>query len=54
MQVRHLIVDGHSNKLIAAELGILKNTMKLHVTHLLAKTGAPDGTSVVKLAFQRT
>lgn len=52
-EILHLIVDGQPNKLIAAELGISENTVKLHVTNLLAKTGAPDRTSVVKLAIQR-
>lgn len=52
-QVLSLIVDGQSNKLIAVALDISENTVKLHVTHLLAKTGAPDRTSVVKIAIQR-
>ncbi|MEO5917811.1 MAG: response regulator transcription factor [Luteolibacter sp.] len=52
-EILHLIVDGQPNKLIAAALGISENTVKLHVTHLLAKTGAPDRTSVVKIAIQR-
>ncbi|WP_193211072.1 response regulator [Luteolibacter marinus] len=53
MEILHLVVDGQPNKLIAAALGISENTVKLHVSNLLAKTGAPDRTSVVKLAIQR-
>ncbi|MBB5352062.1 two-component system NarL family response regulator [Haloferula luteola] len=52
-EILHLIVDGQPNKLIAAALGISENTVKLHVSNLLAKTDAPDRTSIVKLAIQR-
>lgn len=53
LEILRLIVDGQPNKLISCMLGISENTVKLHITHLLSKTGAPDRTSVVKMAIQR-
>jgi DNA-binding NarL/FixJ family response regulator len=53
LEILRLIVDGQPNKLISCILGISENTVKLHITHLLSKTGAPDRTSVVKMAIQR-
>ncbi|TET54850.1 MAG: response regulator transcription factor [Anaerolineales bacterium] len=41
-QVLALIVDGYSNREIAAELGIARNTVKNHVRNLLAKLGAKN------------
>lgn len=53
LDVLRLVVAGESNKLIADQLGIAQNTVKIHVTHLMAKLGAPDRTSAAKLAVQR-
>ena len=43
-QVPELIGRGHSNKLIARELGISEKTVKTHVGHVLAKLGVTDRT----------
>ena len=50
LEILRLIVDGPPNKLISCILGISENTVKLHITHLLSKTGATDRTSVVNPA----
>ncbi len=53
MEVLRLIVQGRSNKEIAAELKIAEVTVKLHVSHLLEKLGVSDRTQATTAALQR-
>lgn len=53
LEVLRQVVLGESNKLIADRLHIAENTVKIHVTHLMAKLGAPDRTSAARIAVQR-
>lgn len=39
LQVIHRIAEGMSNKMIGNELGIAESTVKVHVKHILGKTG---------------
>ena len=47
------IAAGLPNKLIAAELSITQRTVKFHVSAILAKLGAHNGTEAVALARSR-
>jgi DNA-binding NarL/FixJ family response regulator len=53
MEVLKLIARGKANKEIAAELGLSELTVKAHISHILAKLGAPDRTRAVTLAIER-
>lgn len=53
LDVLRLVVAGESNKLIGDRLGIADNTVKIHLTHLMAKLGASDRTGAAKIAVQR-
>lgn len=53
MQVLKCIVDGLSNKEIAADLGIAEITVKLHVTQILQKLNVEDRTQAAMAAIQR-
>lgn len=46
-QVARLLVQGHSNKHIARALGLSPGTVKLHVHHILSKTGCVNRASFV-------
>ena len=48
-----LIAAGNANKEIAGRLGIAEETVKSHVTNILAKLGANDRTHAVTLALKR-
>jgi DNA-binding CsgD family transcriptional regulator len=50
-EVLALIAQGRSNTEIAADLFISVKTVKTHVGHLLAKTGARDRAQLVSLAL---
>jgi DNA-binding CsgD family transcriptional regulator/PAS domain-containing protein len=39
LRVLLLLVDGKTTEIIAADLGLAKNTVKTHIAHLLQKTG---------------
>ena len=52
-EVLRLIVQGRSNKEIAAELRIAMVTVKLHVGHILAKLAVKDRTQASTMALQR-
>ena len=47
------IVDGHSNKEIAAQLGLAEITIKQHVSSILSKLGVQDRTQAATAAIQR-
>ncbi len=47
------LVKGNSNKEIGTLLGISENTVKIHITHIMAKLRAKDRTHVASLAIQK-
>jgi DNA-binding NarL/FixJ family response regulator len=51
--VLRLIATGHANKAIAGQLSIAEDTVKSHVTNLLAKLGANDRTHAVTIGLKR-
>jgi DNA-binding NarL/FixJ family response regulator len=53
LDVLRLIAAGNANKEIAARLLITEDTVKGHVTNILAKLGANDRTHAVTLALKR-
>jgi DNA-binding NarL/FixJ family response regulator len=53
MDVLRLIATGNSNKEIAYQLSIAEETVKSHVTNILAKLGANDRTHAVTTALKR-
>jgi two-component system nitrate/nitrite response regulator NarL len=48
-----LIVDGHSNKAVAASLGIAHQTAKNHVRHVMAKLAVNSRVQLVNWALER-
>ncbi len=53
IDVLRRIADGNANKEIAAQLSIAEETVKSHVTNILAKLGANDRTHAVTIALKR-
>jgi two-component system, NarL family, response regulator len=53
IDVLRLIAKGNANKEIAAQLAIVEDTVKSHVTSILAKLGANDRTHAVTLGLRR-
>ncbi len=53
IQVLELLVEGRSNKAIAAELGISDQTVKFHVAAIAGKLGAANRTDAVRRAIRR-
>jgi DNA-binding NarL/FixJ family response regulator len=53
LEVLTLVAEGHSNKAIAARLGIRQSTVKDHVNSMLDKLGAQSRTEAVTLALRR-
>jgi DNA-binding NarL/FixJ family response regulator len=53
MEVLRLIAKGNANKEIAARLSLAEETVKSHVTHILAKLCANDRTHAVTIALRR-
>jgi DNA-binding NarL/FixJ family response regulator len=51
--VLRLIAAGNANKEIAGQLAIAEETVKSHVTRILAKLGANDRTHAVTRALKR-
>jgi len=53
VEVLRLVAAGNGNRDIAATLSITEETVKNHVTHILAKLGANDRTHAVTIAIKR-
>jgi DNA-binding NarL/FixJ family response regulator len=53
IEVLRLIAAGNANKEIAAQLNLAEDTIKRHVTNILAKLGANDRTHAVTIALKR-
>jgi DNA-binding NarL/FixJ family response regulator len=53
LDVLRLIAAGNANKEIAAQLSITEETVKSHVTNILAKLGANDRTHAVTIGLKR-
>jgi DNA-binding NarL/FixJ family response regulator len=53
IDVLRLIASGNANKEIACQLSIAEETVKSHITNILAKLGANDRTHAVTLALKR-
>lgn len=53
LQVLDLLVEGLSNKAIAARLGISDQTVKFHVAAICGKLGAANRTDAVRRAIRR-
>lgn len=52
IQILDLVAKGLANKQIADQLGIAEVTVKVRVSHILEKLGAPDRTRATTLAIQ--
>jgi pimeloyl-ACP methyl ester carboxylesterase/DNA-binding CsgD family transcriptional regulator len=52
-EILALLGSGASNAAIAARLGISINTVTRHLTHVYAKTGAPNRAAAVRYAIER-
>jgi DNA-binding CsgD family transcriptional regulator/tetratricopeptide (TPR) repeat protein len=50
IRVAHLVAQGLSNPDIAARLFLSRNTVQTHVSHILAKLGAPSRVEIIRLA----
>jgi DNA-binding NarL/FixJ family response regulator len=53
IDVLRLIAAGNANKEIAAQISIAEDTVKGHVTNILAKLGANDRTHAVTIGLKR-
>jgi DNA-binding NarL/FixJ family response regulator len=53
MEVLKLVARGLSNKEIAAQLGLVVGTVKLHITNVFSKLGVSDRTQALVTAVQR-
>jgi DNA-binding NarL/FixJ family response regulator len=53
LEVLALLVEGLTNKEIAARLTISERTAKFHVASILAKLGVPSRTAAVRVALER-
>ncbi len=52
-EVLSFVAQGYSNKLIAAELGISINTVKVFISKILTKLEANDRTEAVVVAIKQ-
>jgi DNA-binding NarL/FixJ family response regulator len=53
ISVLQLIASGNANKEIAGRLSIVEDTVKSHITNILAKLGANDRTHAVTIGLKR-
>jgi two-component system response regulator FixJ len=52
-QILQLVVEGRTNKEIAAEFGLSYRTVEVHRRHILGKTGARNTAELVRMALER-
>ena len=50
-EVMCLVVDGHTNKAVAAELGISEKTVEVHRSRVMEKTGARSLSELVRFCL---
>ena len=53
IEVLHLLARGLSNKEIAAQLGVVEGTVKIHITNIFNKLGVSDRTQALIEAIKR-
>ena len=53
VKVAELVARGLSNPDIAARLFLSRNTVQTHVSHILAKLGAPSRMEIIRMAASR-
>jgi len=53
LEILRLVALGNANKQIAAQLGLAEVTVKVYVSRILEKLGAPDRTRASTLAIER-
>jgi DNA-binding NarL/FixJ family response regulator len=53
IEVLQLIASGNPNKLVADNLSVTEDTVKMHVKSILSKLGANDRTHAVTIALKR-
>jgi DNA-binding NarL/FixJ family response regulator len=53
LEVLRLLVEGASNKAIAARLNLSENTIKSHISHIFGKLGVQSRAEAVAAALQR-
>ena len=53
VEVLKLIASGNANKIIAAQLSITEETVKVHMRNILGKLSARDRTEAVTIALRR-
>lgn len=53
LQVLRLVAEGRSNREIAQELFLSEGTVKIHVSHIMAKLSMDRRTELVRYAFRR-
>lgn len=53
LEVLNLVAEGFSNPQIARRLGVSRNTVKFHVSSIIAKLGASSRTEAVTIALRR-
>jgi len=51
--VLRLVATGNGNREVTARLSMTQETVKNHVTHILAKLGANDRTHAVTIGIKR-
>ena len=53
IEVLHSLARGSSNKEIAAQLGVVEGTVKIHITNIFSKLGVSDRTQALIEAIRR-
>jgi DNA-binding NarL/FixJ family response regulator len=53
IEILHLLARGLSNKEIAAQLGVVEGTVKIHITNIFSKLGVNDRTQALIEAVKR-